>query len=193
MSRPGTARLFVAVDLPVGVAERLVRWGREAVGASGPWRRRPRVLAPDALHLTLCFLGSRPTAEISVLARALEPCGEYEGELSLGAPIWLPPRRPGSLAIEVRDPGGALVSLQAAVVDALRAACDWQPRPGRFRPHVTVVRSREGPGASGAEALPPTPSLGFTPEAMILYRSRLDRAGARYEPLATYTLAPAVG
>src|SRR5690242_5613813 len=129
MSRTPTARLFVAVELPVEVAERLVRWGREVVSSCGPWGRRPRVLGEQALHLTLCFLGGRPTAEIPALTRALEPCGEYEGELSLGAPVWLPPRRPGSLAIEVRDSNGSLAALQAAVTDALRATCDWQPRP----------------------------------------------------------------
>jgi len=192
MSRAGTARLFVAVELPAEVAERLVRWGREVVGTCGPWQRRPRVLAEEALHLTLCFLGSRAIGEIGGLVRALEPCGEYEGELSLGAPIWLPPRRPASLAVEVRDSNGSLAALQGAVTEGLRSACDWQPRPGRFRPHVTVIRSREGAGASEG-ALPATPRLGFAPESMVLYRSYLDQAGARYEPLATYTLSPGVG
>jgi RNA 2',3'-cyclic 3'-phosphodiesterase len=191
MSRTATARLFVAVELPGEVAERLVRWGREVLGACGPWQRRPRVLPEEALHLTLCFLGSRATGEIPGLARALEPCGEYEGELSLGAPIWLPPRRPASLAIEVRDSNGSLAALQGAVTEALRSVSDWQPRPGRFRPHITVIRSREGPGASSGE-LPATPLLSFTPESMVLYRSYLDQAGARYEPLATYTLSPGV-
>ena len=191
MPRAGTARLFVAIELPVEVTEPLVRWGKEVVGCCGPWPRRPRVLGEQALHLTLCFLGSRPTAEIPLLADVLEPCGEYEGELSLGAPIWLPPRRPGSLAIEVHDSGGSLASLQSAVVEALRSACDWQPRPGRYRPHITVIRSRDGAGASEG-VLPATPRLRFTPEAMVLYRSHLDRAGARYEPLATFRLAPGV-
>jgi len=183
----------VAVEVPDDAAEALVRWGREVVGACGPWGRRPRVLGADSLHLTLCFLGSRPVDEIASLARALEPCTDFdEGELSFGAPVWLPPRRPRALAIELHDARGRLAELQAAVSQALRAACDWQPRPGRFRPHITVIRSRDGAGAG--EGVPPaTPNMSFTPAVMILYRSHLERAGASYEALAEYTLTPAAG
>jgi hypothetical protein len=36
----------------------------------------------------------------------------------------------------------------------------------------------------GGRDLPATPALSFAPEALTLYRSRLQRSGAIYEPVA---------
>ena len=110
-------------------------------------------------------------------------------ELETGAPLWLPPRRPRALAVEVHDPHGQLAALQAGVARALCEAMDPPaPRPPRrFRAHVTVARSRAAP-RRGAE-LPATPQLGFRVGEAVLYRSRLDPSGARYEALARAALS----
>ena len=70
----GTARLFVAVDPPQEVCEQLAAWAKVAVrglglrkGASSP----VRVLDPELLHVTLCFLGERPLAEIAAIEEAV--------------------------------------------------------------------------------------------------------------------------
>src|SRR5689334_16654646 len=111
MTRGATARLFVAVDPPADVCEELQAWTRDALarrtrarggGASG----EARVLEPEALHLTLCFLGGRPVAEIETIGDVLAGCGTTVGELEVGAPLWLPPRRPRLLAVEVHDRDG---------------------------------------------------------------------------------------
>lgn len=193
----------MAVDPPAPVREELAEWAREVVSdwTSWPTRRRrpqrpPRVLAPERLHLTLCFLGSRPVGEIPALGAALSTCAGGVGELSLGAPLWLPPRRPHALAVEVRDPGGSLATLQADVTSALSEASGWDPERRRFRPHITVVRMREGTapaaGASGERPLlGPTPQLRFMPEEIVLYRSLPAPGGATYDPLAACDLVAA--
>lgn len=162
MTRGATARLFVAVDPPAEVCEELAEWAREAVADWRSWTvrrprrplRPPRLLAAEALHLTLCFLGSRPVGEIAALSSALGLCSEDAGELSVGAPLWLPPRRPHALAVEIRDRSGALEGLQASLTRTLSDASDWDPERRRFRPHITLVRVREGAaparGASGS-------------------------------------------
>lgn len=101
-----TARLFVAVDPPPRVCERLAAWAKVAVrglglrrGASSP----VRVLEPEGLHVTLCFLGERPVGEIDAIADTLAECAAPVGELRVGAPVWLPPRRPRALAVEVHN------------------------------------------------------------------------------------------
>jgi RNA 2',3'-cyclic 3'-phosphodiesterase len=205
MARGAAARLFVAVDPPPEVSEELVEWAREAVGDWSSWparsprraRRPPRVLKAEALHLTLCFLGSRPVAEIASLSSALATCGEGTGELSVGAPLWLPPRRPHALAVEVHDRTGALADLQASVTRTLSQASGWEPERRRFRPHITLVRMREGAapgrGAAGEPLLAPTPQLRFTPESVVLYRSMPAPAGTAYDPLETCMLGPAAG
>jgi 2'-5' RNA ligase len=191
VSGPATARLFVAVDPPPEDCVRLTAWARElALAASGAgWPLR--VLRADSLHLTLCFLGSRPVAEIDVLAGALAPAAGPLGELRVGAPLLLPPRRPRALAVEIHDDGDELAALHARVIAELSRVSDWQPERRRLRPHVTLARMRAAPraGERPAAAFPPTPGIVFTPRELILYRSRLDPAGASYEALAACELA----
>lgn len=221
MARGATARLFAAVDPPAAIREQLAAWAREVAAAlrarAGPTQdAKLRLLAPETMHVTLCFLGARPVAEIDALATALEQCEiPQAGELSLGAPLWLPPRNPRSLALEIGDGEGWLERLQQAIVEAFARAIAWEPDRRRFRAHVTVARigrgrssrpSRPGgrsgrrPAAAanqggGEEAetrgpfLPPTPQLSFRPGAVVLYRSWLEPEGAIYEALATHTLA----
>jgi 2'-5' RNA ligase len=205
MARGATARLFVAVDPPTAVREELAEWAREAVADRGSWRSRrprrpkrpPRLLKPEGLHLTLCFLGSRPVAEIPELAAALDMGAEEAGELSVGAPLWLPPRRPRALAVEIHDRTGALTRLHAKATAILSEASGWEPERRRFRPHITLVRIGEGVAPAVAQAgepspLAPTPQLRFTPESIVLYRSRLAPGGATYEALASSPLGPAL-
>jgi RNA 2',3'-cyclic 3'-phosphodiesterase len=201
MSRGALARLFVAVDPPPQACVELVAWTRGASAGlglrAGRGGRPPlRLLAPDTLHLTLCFLGSRPVAEIEPIAAALGSRGGPVGELRVGAPLWLPPRRPRSLAVEVHDEDGELTALQAGVSSAIAAVSGWEPERRRFRAHITLARigaravlrsSRDEP------SLPATPPLRFRPAALILYRSWLSPAGASYEPLASCDLAPTTG
>ena len=180
-------RLFVALDLPGAVVEALDGWGRTAVAA------RPQVLraVPAAsLHLTLAFLGERPEEEVEAIGAAVLGCADAVPGLALGAPAWLPPRRPGVLAVDVVDPAGACGRLQGAVSAALVAlgACSPERRP--FRPHVTVARVRRGARVDRG-ALPPGPvAEPFSGTALTVYRSLLGPSGARYEPLARARLVP---
>ncbi len=190
MSRGATARLFVAVDPPPEVCEALVRWARAATAGMGVagGRGSMRVLTPASLHLTLCFLGSRPVAEIEPLAGALAECGGRACELLVGAPLWLPPRRPRSLAVEIHDEDGELGRLQRGLANALQEVSEWRPEPRRFRAHVTLARTRGAAGRRSMELLAATPPLSFTAEAVVLYRSHLAREGASYERLADFPL-----
>jgi RNA 2',3'-cyclic 3'-phosphodiesterase len=146
-----------------------------------------RVLEARSLHLTLCFLGSRPVGEIDALSDALASCAQPVGELSVGAPLWLPPRRPRSLAVEIGDRDRRLARLQGSLVGALAGAGGWEPERRRFRPHVTVARVRDMK-ADAHDQLAATPRLSFTPEALVLYRSWLEPTGAEYQALATCRL-----
>jgi 2'-5' RNA ligase len=189
----------VAVDPPAEVSEELTAWARAASAGfglrTGRGGRTPlRLLGPETLHLTLCFLGSRPVSEIETIAGALSSAATHVGELRVGAPLWLPPRRPRALAVEVHDEGGGLATLHAEVSGAIAAVSDWEPERRRFRAHVTLARLGAGfPWRSRAQEpeLPATPQLRFTPDAVVLYRSWLSRTGASYEPLVTSGLPPA--
>lgn len=200
MSRGATARLFVAADPPAPVREQLAAWARGAAAAlqQAETSRRLRLLDPEALHLTLCFLGNRPVEEIAAIGSALRACPAEMGELSVGAPLWLPRARPRSLAVAINDETGELASLQAAVTDAIRDGSAWEPERRRFRAHVTVAR-RSGRGggrlqtfnpAGGGFHLPATPQLRFMAESVTLYRSWLSAEGAAYEAVAARGQSP---
>lgn len=194
--RHATARLFVAIDPPEDIRERLAAWARTALRSAGgrPGAGHPlRVLDAEVLHVTLCFLGNRPLDLLDEIdSRLAEVAGEV-GELSLGAPLWLPPRRPRVLAVELHDDdSGRLAALHRRLILALGELCDVDlggtgGRRHRFRPHVTVARMRDGAGPH-ERTLAPTPPLSFTPRELVLYRSWLSPAGASYEPLRRHPL-----
>jgi 2'-5' RNA ligase len=142
-----------------------------------------REIATPMLHVTLCFLGYQPLERIDALSELVAARAAPEEELALGEPLWLPPRRPGVLAICVEDESGALASLQADVSDALVALDAYEPEKRPFLPHVTVARVRRGRRVRPGRLPAPAP-LRFRAPALVLYRSRPGPGGARYEPLA---------
>lgn len=172
------ARLFVALELPSGPVEELVRWRQRAVaGIDGL-----RLLSPESLHVTLCFLGSLPGDDIPAIAAAVDRAGQIEAALALGAPVWLPRRRPGVLAVEIDDPSAALSRTQAEVAEALVAGGWYTPERRSFLAHVTVARVRRGTRIRAVELPAPEP-FAFTATAVTLFRSRPGQGGSQYERL----------
>jgi 2'-5' RNA ligase len=194
MPRGATVRLFAAVDPTAAAAGELSRWARSAARAGRDGDTPAlRILDPESLHVTLLFLGERPAEEIDELASALAGAalGARECDLETGAPLWLPPRRPRALAVEIHDPSGHLAALQR---DVARSLCDVMSPPApqpprRFRAHVTVARSRAAPRRHAE--LEATPPLRFPVCEAVLYRSRLEPSGARYEAVARAPLGSA--
>ncbi len=191
----GSARLFIALDLPRDVREALGWWVREARREGGPMR----LIDADQLHVTVCFLGTRSVTEIDAIAAAARASAAPVRGLSLGAPLWLPRRRPRLLAVEVHDPPSAdtgeqaLAAVRRELAEALAEVTDWEPERRAFHPHVTVARMRSeragrAGGGRGDRALPPTPAVVFDGEALTLYRSHLHPSGATYEALASAPL-----
>lgn len=191
-----SARLFVALDLPAEVRDALLAW-RAPLLAAEPRTLRP--VAPEALHLTLCFLGQLPLDALTPLGEAVVGVTEGReavGGLELGGPLWLPRRRPHALTLGLHDPRGELAALQAAVAAAL-AAGGWLPAEERpYLPHLTVARVRRGgEGGGGGDArslarraLAAPPALVFGGAGVTLYRSHLGGGPARYEAVARQSL-----
>ena len=175
-------RLFAALDVPEAVREELASW---AARVGGPIERL-RLLAPESLHVTLAFLGWRGEEEAGPIGALVADCARPVPALALGGAAWLPPRRARVLAAEVGDRDGALAALQASVSEALAEHAGYEPERRAYRPHVTVARAR-GELRRPPDVEPPAP-LEFDGAAVTLYRSRLGRGGARYEPVARTAL-----
>ncbi len=181
------ARLFVALELPEPVRLALGQWRSDRLGAVDPGLRMTRL---DDLHVTLCFLGSRPIDEIGAVAAA---CGVVSGcarpVLTVGGPAWLPSRRPRVLAVDLDDQQGTLGRLQAELASALVRGGLYEPERRPFRAHVTVARVAARARVAAVELPPPAP-LSFVGASVVLMRSRLGRDGARYEALTAIALGP---
>ncbi|HEX5307839.1 MAG TPA: RNA 2',3'-cyclic phosphodiesterase [Solirubrobacteraceae bacterium] len=204
--RARSARLFVAVDPPEQVTERLREWARAAVAQirseQGVSQLPVRVLDAQLLHMTVLFLGERPLEQVPELSAQLQACARPSVELVVGAPLWLPTRRPRALAVELHDDEATLAHLHSEIVDRLEpapahvsAAPITHTHAKRFHPHITVARLRAQTGTTRSAAnavarqpLPPTPQLSFRPAELTLYRSWLSPEGASYEALASFTL-----
>jgi len=173
-------RLFVALDLPEAVQGALAEWGTKAAGGAGC---ALRAVPPESLHLTLAFLGAREEREAEAIGAIVTATTGATPTLSLGAPLWLPPRRPGVLTVQVDDHTGALTTLHASVVAAVHAGTEITPEARPFRAHITVARVRRGQHFR-PHHLPEPPTASFPATALTLYRSITSPKGARYEPLA---------
>ena len=170
-------RLFVALELPREVRAALAVWA--AAAAPEAMRRVPA----ENLHVTLAFLGARAPADAETVAPLLGALARPLGELAVDGALWLPPRRPGVLAVALQA-GPALAELHADLVAALAGAIAFEPERRALRAHVTVARARREARLCAAQLDPPPPALAFAAEALVLYRSHTGPAGARYEPLA---------
>ncbi len=168
-------RLFVALELDAEVRAALADWADAAAPAQ--MRRVPA----DNIHVTLAFLGARPDDEVETVARVIREVARHAGKLVIGDPIWLPVRRPGVLAVELRA-GPRLAELHASLVERLVAEIGFKPEQRALRPHVTVARVRRGERLQAVRPATP-PALAFEPSALVLYRSHTDAGGARYEAL----------
>lgn len=176
-------RLFVALDLPEPVRDALAALA--AAADEDVWRP----VEPDALHVTLAFLGARPPADVAAIDSLLAAeAGTPSPPLALAEAEVLPPRRGRVLTARIDDPSGGLAALQSRLSHALHDAGLYTPEQRPFHPHATVARLRPRARPPRAAGLPLEPRE-FTPEAVTLYVSRLHPKGARYEPLARAPLA----
>lgn len=223
-------RIFIALPLPdgftsalAGAAAPLVRAapGPAEPGSAGRARRPPRLrpVRPDAMHLTLAFLGELDEAGLADAERAASEAvsaalaagaapgparGPLRGPFRLSAAgiLTFPTRgRASVIAAAIGDGEAEASALAAAVEDALERVGRESGRPFRprerrpFVPHVTLARAdRPGVALSAAERAALDASIATDVAAcvvdrLVVFRSVPGRAGSRYEALVEFVLA----
>ena len=190
----GSVRAFVGIPLPAQVCDRLVEVQRAIAKSSG---RAVKWVAPEAMHLTLAFLGDVPRWVLEDLPPALDAALGGATALTLetgtvGAfPNW---RKPNVLWVAIDGNVTGLRALRDRVAGALRAfgfAAD--PRP--YHPHLTIGRLR--PKAERAQVdklVAAAPNVRparvqFAIERVVLYRSVLLPEGPQHIELRSWPLA----
>ena len=188
------ARLFVALDLPQDVRAGIVDWQRTALADPAL-----RVVRPEALHVTLVFLGWQAEKDAKAIARAAFATDAHAPAFELGRePVGIPGgKRPRLIALSGNSE--ETVALQAGVEERLVAGGFYEPEKRPFWPHLTVARVK--PEARGSKKpalirtqphpLPEHMFRFFRPTRLVLFRSHLRRTGAEYEALAELELPTA--
>ena len=174
--------MFVALDLPRHARDDLVEW-RDRVVAG---RRDLRPVRPEALHVTLVFLGWQDeSAADRVAAATFDSITEPEPPRLTPAGVRpLPPRDPRLFALDLEDEDDRAKRVQWAVSRALEEGRWYRPEKRPFWPHMTLARVKRG--VRRAPPLPEDapPREPFAAAEITLYRSTLRPQGALYEPLA---------
>lgn len=171
-------RLFLGFPLPAGTARSLVRWQEQELAASSGVRVVPR----DNLHVTIAFLGSRPSEELESIAGVLR-----EAVVDVPAPLLTPARyretrSVGMLVLADEDERATRIA-QAAHAGLERLGV-YEPERRPWLPHLTVVRFRKPP-----RLRPAIPDLGQVRLSdAAVYISRLRQTGAQYEVVESVPL-----
>lgn len=176
-------RLFVGLELPEAIRERLARVKGPLPGA--------RWIEPDDLHMTLRFAGDidNPTADELVGFLASIEIDPFEVRITgLDAFGGNDPRTIHAVA----DGGLALDHLQKAVDRAARSA-GIPPEPRAFTPHITLARLKGTPPDVVARFLASRgrlEPLSFTVDRFTLFSSRPRQGGGPYVIEEAFTLGP---
>lgn len=175
MASDDRIRLFCALQLPAAVVDALVHWQVEHLPGG-------RIVPAEHLHVTLAFLGSRPTAEVPAIVGELGEIAARSRVVRLLARRYRETRNVGMIVCDDLD--GAGRALADALGERLERLGVYRREPRPWLPHITVTRFRERPRLD-----PPVPALGDVAVVRAaLYSSTLRPTGARYDVLETVAL-----
>jgi RNA 2',3'-cyclic 3'-phosphodiesterase len=177
-------RAFFGLPVPGAQRDQLARYIVECERIAPQFRWTPAA----NLHLTVRFLGHVERTVAETIAERLVDAKPKSFDIELGE---VGAFKRGRLArvvwmgLRMGEPESSALAVQAEA-ECLRAGLE--PESRRYHPHLTLARARARDGAALPE-LPGPPRLeAWHADALILYRSRLGRAGAEYEPLRRISL-----
>jgi 2'-5' RNA ligase len=168
-------RLFLALRLPDDVLDEVERWQTEHL-------RDVRVVPREHLHITLAFLGHRPSGEVESIVAALCEAAAEAREIRLTPARYRETRSAGMLVLEDEEEHAAL--LAGGVQERLERLGVYRRENRPWLPHLTVARWRKRPRLQ----LQPPPVRTFVPSDVAAYLSRLHPRGVQYEVLESVAL-----
>jgi len=175
-------RLFVAIDLPPQVRDRLWRACCDVPGA--------RWTEPEQMHLTLRFVGEVDELVFRDVEASLEEVRAHPFDLEVKGVGHFPPRGEPRVLWAGLGRSETLVALQKRVEAAVERG--GVPRDGRrFSPHVTLARLADTPERAVGSWLAMNGLLRSDPfevREFHLFSSRLGGKRAVHRVEATYPL-----
>jgi len=196
VSTPGSVggneplRLFVALRLPSSVLDAVAAWQERELGARrgvDGWRADGRIVPRDHLHVTLAFLGSRPSRDLEDIVAAVDAAAIRTPRIELEIERYRQTRSVGMLVLS--DRSGAAAALADDLQERLEALGVYRRENRSWLPHITVVRLPDRLRAQPPSTRVEPPLLAaFAPSDAAVFLSRLHPSGARYEVLDTRAL-----
>jgi 2'-5' RNA ligase len=186
-------RLFVAFEVPAGI--------RAEIGARVATVRdslpRARWVSPEAMHLTLVFLGEVDGERLPDLESAgtAAVAGEAPLRLRVGDAGGFPAGRPARVAWLGLESDRDLAPLARRLAEESARAASVEVDDKPYHPHLTLARcdppwprvavAELGRAFSGGVGEP------FAVAEAVLFRSTLGQGPARHEPLQRWPLGGA--
>jgi 2'-5' RNA ligase len=183
-------RSFLAIEIPEVLRQKLGEFLRELknTGADVKWVR------PEAIHLTLKFLGAVERDVLEKVSLSLRPVVERFDPFELkaeGAGCFPSFRNPRVVWAGLIDKEGAASRLQREI-ETTTAEIGFPSEDRPFKPHLTLGRVRSPKGKNPLTQIIEGNShldLGsFRVERVILFRSDLRPEGAVYTKLQEFYL-----
>jgi 2'-5' RNA ligase len=193
-------RIFLALDIDDAIRASLELFldGIRGFAPEARWVR------PESMHVTLKFIGEKPSDAVDEIKQALAAVRAMAIEISFCAYGFFPTQKAPRVFWVGIGAGPELAAL-AKSVDEATAALGVPREEHEFSPHLTLARR----GGSGAphwhkgdranptfqrlqEKLSAMPELEFgtmTAREFFLYQSQPMRGGARYTKIARFGLA----
>lgn len=135
-----TARLFIGAAPTDALRQQLADLQQQLAAHTG--MAGVRWTHPQDLHLTLRFLGATPAASVATVEAALETVARrLPGSTLAGATVRGWPATAARLLVAefASSPG---IQALAAALERVARELGYAPEQRRFRPHVTLGRSR---------------------------------------------------
>ena len=177
-------RAFFGLPLPEEHRDALALYVEECARIAGDFRWTP----PDNLHLTIRFLGHVEASLAEGVADRVEAATPGAFELELGAVGTFKRGRLARVVWLGLTSGAERAAALAALVEDESVRGGLEPENRRFNAHLTLARARPRDGATLPDVPPPPRLPPWRAGELVLYRSRLGRAGSVYEPLRKITL-----
>jgi RNA 2',3'-cyclic 3'-phosphodiesterase len=192
-------RVFVALDIDDAIRARLELF-LDGVRGFAPEARWVR---PESMHVTLKFIGEKPSDAVDEIKQALGAIRASSIEISFRRYGFFPTSK-APRVFWVGVGAGLELAVLAKSVDEAAAALGVAREEHEFSPHLTLAR-RGGSGAphwrkgdrenpafqSLQEKLDAMPELQFgtmTAREFFLYQSQLMQGGARYTKIGRFGL-----
>ncbi len=183
-------RTFIAIDIPTELREAL----REMISELKRTPADIKWVKPEAVHLTLKFLGEITPPEVQSVFTVMEEVAANHRPFALSSaskgafPSF---RRPRVLWVGINPTNRSrLVQLQREVAQGM-AQIGFPEEKRPFSPHLTVGRIRS---PRGVETLLkhfldyPLPEYSIPVDALLVMKSELRREGARYSVQKSFPL-----